>query len=263
MKDLLQRHAPGQGAGTTDWGVLLAMLCVSGASWYWLASANWPTAAGLPTDLCRVKHGVPWEARDFLETAGMWLVMMLAMMMPTVLPWVQALNKTTATQQSSGNSWGIGPWFLAGYFIAWSLFSALASLVQWQLASRSLLTSELLIEDRSLSALVWLAVGIYQWTPLKNSCLKHCESPATFFLSHWRDGLGGATLMGIHHGLYCVGCCWLLMFFMLLVGAMNLYWMALISAYVLMEMYVPQLRWVSKSVGVLACLTAIRLLVLP
>lgn len=107
----------------------------------------------------------------------------------------------------------------------------------------------MLIEDRETGSLLLLAVGAYQCTSLKDSCVKHCESPVTFFLTHWRDGLGGAITMGMHHGLYCVGCCWLLMFFMLLVGAMNLLWMAALSGYVLLEMYVPRMRWVSRTAG--------------
>jgi len=244
----------GGGAGSGSSGQAAAIVLVAAIAWIWVAATNWEMPAGWSSDICRTQPGAPWETRDFLDTAGMWLIMMVAMMSPTVLPWALALRKSPARQDNGDISIAVAPAFVAGYLIAWSVFSILASLVQWQLASRGLLTSAMLIEDRRAGALVLLAVGAYQWTPLKDACLKHCASPVAYFLTHWHEGSGGAALLGFQHGLYCVGCCWLLMFFMLLVGAMNLFWMALVSAYVLVEMYVSRMRWVSKVVGGVAVL---------
>jgi len=238
-----------------------ATLGLAAIAWFSVAATNWELPSGWSSDICRMAPGIPWATRDFLNTIGMWLIMMVAMMTPTVFPWVLALQKKPVGHENGDLPIGVAPAFVSGYFVAWSLFSVLAGLVQWQLASRGLLSSAMLIEDRRLGALFLLAVGAYQWTPLKDACLKHCESPLMFFLTHWRDGAGGATLMGIQHGLYCVGCCWLLMFFMLLVGAMNLFWMALVSAYVLVEMHVPRIRWVSKAIGSFAFLAGLAWLI--
>lgn len=259
---MLSRPDVSSGADSGVSGQAAAVVLVAAMAWIWIAATNWEMPVGWARDICRTEPGVPWVLRDFLDTAGMWLIMMVAMMSPTALPWVHALHRP-AGQGGGDSSTAALPAFVAGYFIAWSAFSILASLLQWQLASRGLLSSAMLIESRSAGAWLLLAVGAYQWTPLKDACLKHCASPVVFFLTHWRDGPGGAALMGFQHGLYCVGCCWLLMCFMLVVGAMNLFWMALLSAYVLMEMYVPRMRWVSRTAGGVAVLIGFLRLVSP
>jgi predicted metal-binding membrane protein len=238
------------------WQFLL-MASVAGTAWYGITITHWTLPTGWDRDICRIRPGLPWQIAELLQTAGMWLLMMLAMMMPTVVPWVLAINRRMAAVFGASSSPAMAPWFLGGYFAAWALFSSLVSVLQWQLATRSLLTPELAIGNNSLAGIVFLLVGIYQWTPLKDACLKHCASPATFFLTHWRDGKTGVLWMGMQHGLYCVGCCWLLMLFMLVVGAMNLTWMGLLSGYVLLEMHLPGLRWVSRVIGVLACVLGV------
>ncbi|MEE8436682.1 MAG: DUF2182 domain-containing protein, partial [bacterium] len=84
-----------------------------------------------------------------------------------------------------------------------------------------------------------IAAGVYQWTPIKESCLKHCKAPLTFLAQHWRYGVGGAFRMGLHHGLYCIGCCWAIMGLLFVGGVMNLLWVAALSIFVLLEKLVP------------------------
>ena len=109
-----------------------------------------------------------------------------------------------------------------------------------------MLTSESVI----LSAGLLIAAGIYQLTPLKQACLKHCRSPLQFVLTRWRSGPGGAFRMGIEHGAYCVGCCWFLMGILFFGGVMNLYWIGGIAVFVLLEKTIPVGHWMSHIVGV-------------
>ena len=94
-----------------------------------------------------------------------------------------------------------------------------------------------------LGGALLLTAGIFQWSPLKYVCLSHCRSPLGFLMAEWRDGAGGALRMGLKHGGYCLGCCWLLMGLLFVLGVMNLLWMAGIAAYILVEKVVPPGRW--------------------
>jgi predicted metal-binding membrane protein len=96
-----------------------------------------------------------------------------------------------------------------------------------------------------------IAAGIYQWTPLKHACLAHCRTPLAFLMADWRDGRWGAFVMGVHHGAYCTGCCWLLMALLFVVGVMNLFWVAALSGFVLAEKIVPDNSWLTQAVGLL------------
>ena len=94
-----------------------------------------------------------------------------------------------------------------------------------------------------------IAAGVFQFTPLKNACLTHCRSPIGFFMTEWREGNRGAFLMGVRHGIYCVGCCWVLMTLLFVAGVMNLLWVAMIAGYVLVEKIVPAGDWVRRAAG--------------
>jgi predicted metal-binding membrane protein len=192
------------------------------------------------------------------ETLAMWMVMMVAMMAPAVLPWAIALARHERAAAPSGSRHGLTAlFFLSGHFTAWSLFAVAATVLQYVLAAGGVLSASLMVENSTVRGVAFLVLGAYQWSPLKDSCLKHCESPFIFFLSRWRDGPWGALVMGAHHGLYCVGCCWLSMSFMVAVGAMSPAWMAGFTLYILAEMYVPELRLVSRVAGGLLMLAGL------
>lgn len=183
-------------------------------------------------------HSPPFAVR---ETLAMWLVMLVAMMVPVMLPWVRAFARMERGVAA--------PFFAAGYAAVWLLFAMLATALQWGLSATGVLTPSLLTGNTVVRGVALVLVGAYQWSPLKDSCLTHCESPATFFLARWRDGRRGAFAMGAQHGLYCVGCCWPLMLFMVGIGAMSVTWMAGVTLYTLSEMYVPELRRLSRAAG--------------
>lgn len=177
----------------------------------------------------------PWGAGDFLVTAVMWTVMMAAMMLPSVAPMVLLFATVTRRKVARGNPAVPTLTFLLGYLLVWTGFSLAATGAQGGLHALLLLTPELALTSAALGGLVLIAAGLYQFTRLKETCLAHCQSPLDFLLLHWRRGTGGALAMGLHHGAYCLGCCWALMLLLFAGGIMNLTWIALLAGVVLLE----------------------------
>jgi predicted metal-binding membrane protein len=103
-----------------------------------------------------------------------------------------------------------------------------------------------------------LAAGVFQWSPLKYACLNHCRSPMGFVMTSWREGAAGAIRMGLEHGAYCLGCCWMLMALLFVLGIMDLVWIAALAAFVLAEKVVPKAEWFSRASGL--ALTALGVL---
>jgi len=209
---------------------------VAGLAWAYLVSGI--GAAPMPMQMGAMIMWEPWGAEDWLLTFVMWVVMMAAMMLPSVAPMVLLFVGLHQRQQTGG---ALGPtWsFLTGYLIVWTLFAAAATTAQWGLHSAALLSPMLAATSPYLAAGLVLAAGAYQWTPLKRLCLARCRQPLGFLMTEWRAGTGGALRMGLRHGLFCTGCCWALMALLFVGGVMNLLWVALLSAYVLLEKVLP------------------------
>ena len=154
--------------------------------------------------------------------------------------------------------------FLAGYLLVWTAFSAVATAVatavQWGLHATALLSPGMVSASRVLGGLLLLAAGIFQFTPLKQACLTHCRSPLGFLMGHWREGRAGAMRMGLEHGLYCVGCCWILMVLLFVAGVMNLLWVAVISLFVLAEKVLPRGELVGRLGGAVLLVAGVVLL---
>ena len=176
----------------------------------------------------------------------MWVVMMVAMMIPAVLPMAMVFRGMHKGRHATAETL----LFTSGYLIVWSFFAIIGAMLQWLLHSNGWLRGHLLEAGAPLMALILVAAGLYQLTPLKAACLTHCRSPIGFFMAHWRDGRTGAILMGAQHGLYCLGCCWMLMLLMFVGGAMSVTTMALLSVFILAERLLPAGPWVSRLPGV-------------
>lgn len=152
----------------------------------------------------------------------MWLVMMAAMMLPSAAP-VILLYTTIARRSASAGSAPFAPsLFVLGYLAIWSVFSLAAVLAQFFLEWTTLLSPMMESSSAVLSGILLIGAGIYQFTPLKHSCLRLCRSPLDFLTSHWRSGNRGAFVMGVRHGIYCLGYCWGLMLLLFVGGIMNL-----------------------------------------
>jgi predicted metal-binding membrane protein len=199
----------------------------------------------------------PWSAVEFAFVFVMWAVMMVAMMAPSAAPMIlmyaRAGRQARAGQGTiAGKPFAATGWFAAGYLLAWAGFSLAATLVQWVLERKGLLDASMASANILLGAVVLIAAGIYQWTPIKNVCLAQCQTPIRFLMSHggFRSNVLGCLRLGLLHGIYCVGCCWVLMALLFVVGVMNVLWIALLALLVLLEKLTPWGRWVARVVGV-------------
>jgi len=196
---------------------------------------------------------MPGGAQAWWLLSAMWLAMMVAMMAPSATPAIllYAHAHRHAQPAEGGVRAPVGS-FVLGYFAVWSVFSLLAAWLQLLLEQRGLVSAMSMgLQVRWLSGAVLVAAGIYQLTPLKQACLAQCRSPAAFLSRHWRPGAAGAFRLGVLHGVFCVGCCWLLMALLFVGGVMNLAWIAALGVLVLLEKLAAPGRAVGRGAGVL------------
>ncbi len=203
-------------------------------SWWFLASG-----AGVGDHM-----GMHAMQPPFGALALMWWLMMLAMMLPSTAPMI-LLYARVREQQSAGAQIA-QPWvFLLGYAAIWLIFSIAAAGAQMLVTG-----SAMMLDNPRNAGAVLIAAGLYQLSPLKSACLRQCRSPGQFLSRHWRPGVGGAVRLGILHGAYCVGCCWLLMALLFVGGVMNLAWVAGLALIVTIERLAPRGEWFGRAAGV-------------
>lgn len=192
-----------------------------------------------------------WSASRFGLTFVMWAVMMVAMMLPSAAPMILLYARVGRSAAASGAVFAPTFWFGAGYALAWGGFSGLATLAQFALSQAALITPMAAISSYWLGALVLLAAGLYQWTPLKDACLTRCRTPLSFIQSHggFKGQATASVRFGLLHGLYCIGCCWMLMALLFVGGVMNLLWIAALAILVLLEKLLPAGPWVARIAG--------------
>jgi predicted metal-binding membrane protein len=181
----------------------------------------------------------PWTATEFGLRLLMWAVMMVAMMVPTAAP--MTLVYAAVARKAAAQHNPVPPTFIfvAGYIAMWSLFSVAATIAQWRLDRVALLSPMMVSNSVILGGALLIGAGVYQLTPLKQACLRHCRAPAQFLSQNWHSGTTGAFRMGLKLGAYCLGCCWILMGLLFVGGVMNLLWIAAIAAFVLLEKTIP------------------------
>ncbi len=221
--------------------VVLGLFSVAAIGWIYMFYMAWAMQNMHIVDMWMPPRGGsrPWTTWDFFMLFLMWLTMMLAMMTPSAAPMVlmfSTVNKNKRSKQQPYSSTFI---FLLGYLVAWAIFSIVASAIQWPLHESGLLNPMMNSRSYLMSGGILVIAGLYQWTPLKNACLKQCRTPLGFLMTAWKDGHFGAFRMGLHHGLFCVGCCWALMAILFAVGVMNMLWVVLITIFVLLEKILP------------------------
>jgi predicted metal-binding membrane protein len=162
----------------------------------------------------------------------MWWLMMVAMMLPSAAPAILLYARVKQRNEEKAIS---GSWlFLSGYLAVWLLFSVAAAVAQKLLTGPSMA-----LDSRIAQALVLLAAGLYQLSPLKSACVSQCRSPAEFLSRHWRPGPVGTLRLGLVHGVYCLGCCWMLMALLFVGGVMNLLWVIGLTIVVAIEKLAP------------------------
>jgi predicted metal-binding membrane protein len=218
-----------------------------------LAAVGWWSTA----DRMRGMDDGPWTALGSLGWfLGVWVVMMAAMMLPSLAPTAALYARMTTDR--------IAPLlFTAGYLVAWTLAGALA----YALARAGhALAGDVLAWERAgqwVASATLLAAALYELTPFKDVCLGKCRSPLGFLLSTWRDGRAGALRMGTRHGSWCIGCCWALMASLFALGVMSIAWMALVAALIAAEKTLPWRRVATYGTAVILVALGTLLLAAP
>ncbi len=216
--------------------IIISLGGITLLSWLYLLSmaANMSLSNGMAAMQIR-----PWDTGYFLMMFLMWAVMMVGMMLPSVTPMV--LIYAAVARKSAMQGMPVAPTaaFVSGYIAMWLIFSLFATIAQWGLDQAALLSPMMVSNSFGLGAVLLIAAGIYQWLPIKDKCLDHCRSPVYFITTHWRPGSTGAFKMGLSHGAFCLGCCWVLMSLLFVVGVMNILWIAAITLFVLLEKVLP------------------------
>lgn len=190
-----------------------------------------------------VGHAFTWAT--WVGAVGMWQLMMVAMMLPVVLPWLGLVAVTHADHPD-----GLVPAvasFAGGYFSAWLLYSLAAGTLQLVLQALTLIDHDLTLR-RPLAVGVLVLAGLFQFTPAKRACLAHCRNPLSYLLARWDHAPPHPFRLGLGHGLYCVACCWALMALAFALGLMNLAWMAVITVLAAAEQVLPggnRFAWVA------------------
>jgi predicted metal-binding membrane protein len=210
-----------------------------------------PGASGMSMGSMLAPAFKPWTGLDFVAMFVMWTVMMVGMMTPSAAPMILIYARVGRQAALQGKPFAAAGFFASGYLLAWTLFSLVATIGQWLLDSAALLTPMMASVDQVVGAVVLIVAGIFQWTPLKEACLKHCQAPLSFVQQHGgfrRDALGSLCI-GLRHGLYCVGCCWSLMALLFVGGVMNILWIAGLTIFVLLEKIIPTGRVISRISG--------------
>ena len=191
----------------------------------------------------------PWSSAEFAFVFLTWAVMMVAMMLPSAAPMVLHYARVGRTAVLDAKPFGPTAWFAAGYLLVWFGFALGATGAQWVLERAALLTP-MASTSNVVGGILLIMAGLYQWSPIKDICLRHCQAPLLFIRScgGFRRNVLGALEMGVLHGAYCVGCCWVLMTLLFVGGVMNVLWIAAIATLVLVEKTVGG-HLVSRAVG--------------
>ncbi len=251
--------ALGGGLQRDRWIVLGGLVAISALAWAYLIHLAFEMDRAMSMEMA-MPRAQTWTFVELLLLVVMWVVMMVAMMVPTAMPMIltfASVNRRRLAQQRPFVPTAI---FLCGYVVVWASFSVLAALIQWGLHEAALLSSMMVGTSPILGGLLLVTAGLFQWTPLKNACLRHCRSPLGFLMTDWREGRMGALIMGLRHGSYCTGCCWLLMALLFVAGVMNLLWVATITVFVLVEKAVPRGDLVGRMAGGVLVIAGLALL---
>lgn len=224
--------------------IVLAVIAVLIAgAWAYLFALT--AAMGTTRSILAMPMGAHWSLRDWAYTAVMWTVMMVGMMLPSASPMILAYRHFDAGPRST-------PAFMAGYVIAWTTFSVVVTGLQWGLRNLGIVDWHGAATSPFVAGGLLSLAGVFQFTRLKEACLTQCRTPLAFLMTQWRPGRRGAWTMGLRHGLSCIGCCWALMLLLFVFGVMNLMWVAILAAFLLVEKAFPAARITTKLAGAAA-----------
>ncbi len=239
------------------WIITAALVGIAAVAWaYMIYEARAMNVTGMCACLGMAMGGeggvaAAWPLSSLLPLFLMWAGMMVAMMLPSAMPMILTFATVSRNRRQQGRLYVPAAVFVSGYIIVWTIFSALVAIAQWLLHRAALLSPGMASTSAWLGGLLLLAAGIFQFTPLKHSCLAHCRAPLEFIMAHWREGSAGALRMGLEHGIFCTGCCWALMCLLFVLGVMNIYWIAALTLLVGLEKIIPRGFWLSSATGLI------------
>ncbi len=193
-----------------------------------------------------------WSISMAISMFLMWWLMMIAMMTPSAAPTLLLFHNLKKIGSEGKKALSYTYLFLFGYLIIWAIFSLIACIIH-KFFDTSSITNAAMMQLKSVqfSGILLITAGVYQFTPLKNACLERCRTPIDFLSSNNRKGAKGSFIMGAHHGLFCLGCCWALMALLFVGGVMNLFWITGLALYVLIEKIIIKARWLDKIMGLI------------
>lgn len=236
--------------------VVLALLAIIVLAWVYLlwlaADMEMPGMDAADMDMLMPPRA--WTVADIGFMLLMWIVMMVGMMTPSAAPMILLYARVGRQAALQRQPFAATGWFAAGYLLAWTGFSVVATFMQWVLERLTLLSPMMTSTSIYFNGIMLIAIGIYQWTPWKYACLAQCQTPFSFIQRHggFRPEAMRSLRLGIVHGAYCVGCCWALMALLFVGGVMNIFWIAGIALLVLVEKVLPTGRFIPRLAG-LAC----------
>ncbi len=220
------------------WLVGFALAVVIALCWAWIV----PMAVDMYGSMSGSSAWMMTDHWDFTHLVllfAMWAVMMAGMMLPSAAPalliYAAVVRKSPDGARAATHAYAFG----GGYLLVWTAFSLAATVLQRAFAKLLLLSPMMETSDRRFGGALFLVAGLFQFTPFKRACLQYCRSPAEFLTRHWRPGVAGGFRLGWLHGLYCLGCCWALMMLLFVGGVMNLWWIAGLTVFVLLEKVAP------------------------
>ena len=239
--------APAYAAARSRIGIIAALLALAGVSWWWTV------------DQMRGMDDGPWTGLGTLGWfAAVWVVMMAAMMFPSVAPTVALYSRMTRRRSAL-----LPVLFAAGYLAVWGCVGVVAFALA---AAGGRVAGDALswgAAGRWLAGATLVLAAVYELTPLKDVCLGKCRSPLGFLLGSWRAGPHGALQMGAKHAAWCVGCCWALMASLFALGIMSIVWMALVAALIAAEKTLPWRRVATYGTAAILLTLGLLLLVAP
>jgi predicted metal-binding membrane protein len=242
--------------------VILALTLLTALAWSYLLWLSADMDIGgmdmsgfrmLPSGMgLMVPEHTPWRAIEFAFVFAMWIVMMVGMMTPPAAPMILMYARVGRQSEAQVRSLAATAWFVAGYLLVWVAFALLATLAQWALERTGLLKYAMASTNNILAGLVFIAAGGYQWTRLKDVCLAQCRTPFAFLMRHggFRPDASGCVMLGLRHGVYCVGCCWALMALLFVGGVMNTLWIVLLALLIFLEKVTSSGRLIARLAGI-------------
>jgi predicted metal-binding membrane protein len=239
-----------------QWIISACLLLIALLAWAWL----FRTAAGMGAEPAGSMPGMAMPAAEpgppgaYLAGAfAMWFLMMTAMMLPSASPMILLYARVAQGLKAKGRVLVPTAIFAGVYLAVWAAFSLLAAIAQMLLVDAGVVSAATMqIGDERIAGVLLIAVGAYQLTPLKSLCIKSCRSPLSFLTQYWRPGGAGAVRLGLRHGFYCLGCCWMLMTLLFIGGVMSLIWVAILAFVVLVEKVAPLGRFLGTAAGMVA-----------